>query len=259
MSAFTSTILVTGGTLGLGYHAAKVIASSNPSILIVVASGSTPSAPEDDILGFANVKHMSLDLSSLAAVRSFTSAFKSANLPPLSALVANAALSLRGDVEKTVDGYEKAFAISYMGHALLESLLQDCFADKFRLVIVASDVHDPKKRTGMPEPMFLSAEEVARPTDKTSGNLGTQRYSTTKLCNVFYMYAIARRFDKINNMTGKQWTVTAMDPGFMPGTGLIRTYPRFLQLSVKHVMTRMLPLIRLVSKNINLPETSRAR
>lgn len=261
-SKYHHTILITGATSGLGYECALSIARQCPDAQIIIASRSDPNGCAksiNDHVGQNNVQFMKLDLSSLAKVRQFASEWQAKAFPPIQALVMNAALQFPGDVDYTEDGFEKTFGISHIGHALLFNLLRPQLADAARVVIVSSGTHDPAQTTGMPTAVYNSAEELAHPTPETSQFKGRQRYTSTKLANVLYTYALDDHFRSILQKSGgkTKWTVSAIDPGLMPGTGLARQttgIQRFLWL---HVLPAVLPLLRLlVSKNIHSPQES---
>lgn len=121
----------------------------------------------------------------------------------------------------TADGFETTFGVNHIGHvALIEELLRRLGAPR-RLVLVASGVHDPAQRTGMPDPLEqASARELAHPRPRTSQDEaepleGRRRYATSKLANVRTAFELARRLADTT-------VVTAFDPGLMPGTGLAR-------------------------------------
>lgn len=248
---FQGSVLITGGTSGLGYECALSIARQRPDYQVIVASRSDPNDAAASInksLDQSNVKFLKLDLSSLEKVRAFASEWKAANHPPIEALVLNAALQLPGEIDYTVDGYEKTFGISHVGHALLLSLLRPHLADTARVVIVSSGTHDPEVKTGMPDAVYNTAEELAHPTAETSKNDGRQRYTSTKLANVLYTYALHRRFAAINEKSnGKtKLTVVAFEPGLMPGTGLGRAMGPMLNFVWLYILPALLPLLRLV-------------
>jgi NAD(P)-dependent dehydrogenase (short-subunit alcohol dehydrogenase family) len=257
---FQRTVLITGGTAGLGYQCALSIARKHPEYQIILASRSDPGSSADkanSLLGQRNVEFRRLDLSSLNNVRSFASNWEHNGFAPIHALVFNAALQFPGGVEYTEDGYEKTFAIGHIGHASLFSLLRPHLADTARIVIVSSGTHDPAQKTGMPDAAYNSAEELAHPTPESARSPGRQRYTSTKLANVLYTYALHRRFTTINENSGKHWTVTAFDPGLMPGTGLAREAGGMMKFMWNRVLPKILPLLRLmISHNIHTPKES---
>ncbi|EED22670.1 short-chain dehydrogenase, putative [Talaromyces stipitatus ATCC 10500] len=239
---FLRSILITGGTSGLGYHCALNVARKYPDYQIIIASRSDPNSSANALnnaLNQKNVRFLPLDLSSLAQ-------WETNQFPPIHSLVFNAALQFPGDVQYSIDGFEKTFAISHIGHALLFSLLRPHLADMARVVIVSSGTHDPAQKSGMPDAYYSSAGELAHPTGQSLKNNGRQRYSTTKLVNVLYGYALHRRFEAINKKSGKHWTVAAFDPGFMPGTGLARDYSALQRFLWLKVLPKILPLLRLL-------------
>lgn len=259
-SQFYRSILVTGGTANLGYQCTIQLARKYPDYQIVIASRSDPNSAADSInrlLGQKNVKFLKLDLSSLTQVRSFVAEWEANKFPPIYSLVFNAALQFPGDVQYTSDGFEKTFAISHIGHALLFSLLHPHLADTARVVIVSSGTHDPAQKSGLPDAHYLSAEEIAHPKGDSLKSNGRQRYATTKLTNVLYSYALHRRFEVINKKSGKHWTVVAFDPGLMPGTGLARDATAFEKFLWLKVLPKMIPLLRLLlSPNVHTAEYS---
>lgn len=245
---------------GLGYQCALSIARKHPEYQIVLASRSDPDSSADkanSLLGQSNVGFRRLDLSSIDNVRSFATNWEHNGFAPIHALVFKAALQFPGDIEYTESGYEKTFAISHIGDALLLSLLRPHLADTARIVIVSSGTHDPAQKSGMPHPTYNSAEELAHPTPDSAKSSGRQRYTSTKLANVLYAYALHRRFTAINENSGKHWTVTAFDPGLMPGTGLARKASGVEKFLWNRVLPKILPLLRLIiSHNVHTPEES---
>jgi NAD(P)-dependent dehydrogenase (short-subunit alcohol dehydrogenase family) len=96
---YKSTILITGGTQGMGYHTSLSIARQRPQSLVVVASRTDPLDAATRInktLKQSNVKYMSLDLGSLKKVRDFAGKWKQAGYPKIEALVLNAAVQFWG-------------------------------------------------------------------------------------------------------------------------------------------------------------------
>lgn len=121
-------------------------------------------------------------------------------------------------------------------------------APKARIVITSSNTHDPAQKTGVPDAVYTSAEELAHPSEEAKKNPGRQRYSTSKLCNVLFMYAIAERLEK----EGQGKTVVAFDPGLMSGTQLSRNAGKVIQFIADSVLPRIMGLLHLlVSPNIH--------
>ncbi|KAK2783877.1 hypothetical protein FQN52_009396 [Onygenales sp. PD_12] len=255
------TILITGGTHGLGYHCALSLARSHPTHTILLASRTDPHSAAASInttLSQTNTHYLPLDLSSTANIRSFIDTFSTNQYPPLSALLLNAGMQYPSGTRFTAEGIETTFATNHLGHALLFSLLQPFLADDARIVITASGTHDPAQRTGMPTARFVSAELLARPPPASKGGpTGTNHYTNSKLANVMWGYALGRRLEKMREAGGKRWTVVSLDPGAMPGTGLVREAGWFFRWLVKVVLPRIVPLLQvLVSGNIRRVEES---
>ncbi|MCJ1315446.1 hypothetical protein MMC15_000765 [Xylographa vitiligo] len=256
MTTPTRTVLVTGGTSGLGYHCALEIARQRPDYLVLIASRSNPDATSTSIntlLGQQNVAYLPLDLSDLSNIRTFAAKYAEHKYPPLTALVLNAGLQFHGDISYTKSGVDKTFAINHVGHCLLFYLLRRYFAPECRIVLVSSGTHDPAQKTGLPDAKYTSAEELAHPSaESVKKNSGRQRYATSKLCNVLWTYALHRHLAKDDSSTtSKSWTVTVMDPGLMPGTGLVRDAPWPMPWLFVHVLPHAIPLLRrLLNPNI---------
>jgi NAD(P)-dependent dehydrogenase (short-subunit alcohol dehydrogenase family) len=194
------------------------------------------------------VSVLKLDLASLKSIRSFTEAFSTAGLPPLFAIVCNAGLQTVGPATYTEDGFETTFGVNHLGHFLLVNRLLSQLAGPGRIVFVSSGTHDPAQKSGMPEPVFTSAERLAHPVETdpgaASGVTGRLRYTTSKLCNVYCAYEPSRR---IKTGTIRAITVNAFDSGLMPGTGLARNYPPLARLGWKYI----LPVLTLFQPNVN--------
>lgn len=258
MSKSTSTILITGGTSGLGYECALAVARQKPDCTVIIASRSNPdnaAAKINQALHQTNVSYLLLNLSSLAKVREFATSYSAKSLPPISALVLNAGLQFSHGVSYTGDGVENTFAINHVGHALLFYLLRPHLAPNARVVITSSGTHDPAQKSGLPDAKYTTAEELAHPTPESAKNQGRQRYATSKLCNVLWTYALHDHM--ATSSSGKGWTVTAFDPGLMPGTGLAREAGPVLQFLFTRVLPHLIWLLRrLVSPNVHRPRES---
>lgn len=266
------TVIVTGGNSGLGYGCANALLAASPPWHVIIACRDPVRAQKavetlrKSARPGARIETMALDLASLASVRSFASTLgdrlKGADLPPLHGLVCDAAV--QGARTVTADGFESTFGVSHLGHYLLVNLLLPMMAVPARIAVVASGVHDPVQlakvpaRMGVPVPAWNAPAALARgelgpeaANDDATADRG-RRYATTKLANVYFTYALARRLPA-------GITVNAFDPGLMPGTGLAREFPAALRIVWHHVLPRLIPLLRLVLlKNTHSPQESGA-
>ncbi|NTY41166.1 SDR family NAD(P)-dependent oxidoreductase [Burkholderia diffusa] len=250
------SIIVTGGNTGLGFETAKAIAS-DPSKLVVVACRNAdlghPAVKQINAIG-GKAAFLPLDLSDQASVRRFAGIFREAGLPPLYGIICNAGMQNFGAPQKTVEGYETTFAVNHLGHFLLVRLLLEDLSQDGRITIVSSGTHDPRERTGMPPPVYKDADTVARDFEANFG-AGMRRYTTSKLCNIFFTYELARRLVASSDARLSSVKVNAIDPGLMPATGLTRSAPKALQV----VAQNLLPLVGLFRANVHKPATSGAR
>lgn len=259
MSNFKQSILITGGTSGLGFHATSLIARHVQSAKIVIAARKDPNSAAAKINrknGQDNVQFLPLDLGNQDNVRSFVKTWNCQKFPPISILILNAGLQFPSGIQYTSDGIEATFGINHVGHALLFHLLQPCLANECRIVVVSSGTHDPAQKSGLPDAVYTNGEELAHPAGDALKNDGRQRYATSKLCNVLWTYALHRR---ISQLTTRKLTVVAFDPGLMPGTGLAREAGPFLRFIWIYLLPALIPLLqRVFHPNVHTQQESGA-
>ncbi|KAH9906260.1 hypothetical protein F4778DRAFT_778650 [Xylariomycetidae sp. FL2044] len=124
-------------------------------------------------------------------------------------------------------------------------------ADDARVVVISSTTHDPAQKTPLPDATYTSAKDMAYPPPAMVHVKGIQRYSSTKLCNVLWTYALARRLQAQAEARdpGRQRraiTVNAFDPGIMPQTGLTREAAWWMRFINNHVLPRVMFILRRV-------------
>jgi NAD(P)-dependent dehydrogenase (short-subunit alcohol dehydrogenase family) len=68
---------------------------------------------------------------------------------------------------------------------------------------------------------------------------GQVRYTTSKLCNLYHVYALHARLQEAK-VGSRTISVNAFNPGMMPGSGLARSYGRLAKLGWHY----LLPLMR---------------
>jgi NAD(P)-dependent dehydrogenase (short-subunit alcohol dehydrogenase family) len=224
------TILLTGGTSGLGLRTTSRLVRDHAARVIITGRDRAQTAALARRIG---AEPLALDLGSLASVAAAVEELASRGALPLDAVVANAGIQVTRPAH-TADGFEQTFGVNHLGHvALLARLLaiDGVRAPGGRIVLVASGTHDPALRTGMPAPRPIDAHALAAPAPgDESITESRRRYTTSKLANVMTAYDLARRLQPLGI------AVNAYDPGLMPGTGLARDAPRVQRLLFATVM-----------------------
>jgi NAD(P)-dependent dehydrogenase (short-subunit alcohol dehydrogenase family) len=235
--------VITGASSGLGLECARALLRNDPSshVVLPVRDAARGAETVGQLGEPQRCSLMPMDLASLTSVRAFVENVRAAGLPPLHAIVCNAGVQVSG-TEWTEDGVEMTFGVNHLGHFALVQGLLDELTHPARIVVVSSGTHDPSKHTGMPDPGYTSAAEIAQPRAEQSGHDGRRRYTTSKLCNVLFTYELDRRLGH----GGQGVTVNAFDPGLMPGSGLARDYPPLQRLAWRYLMPalRVLPGVR---------------
>src|SRR6201987_1649765 len=264
------TVVITGGNTGLGLACASAILKSPHGapwrVVLACRDIGRAQAAVDQLTREAGVagqvEAMSLDLASLTSVRAFaaelTKRLSAGTIQPLHAVVCNAGVNPLNTKTTTADGFESTFGINHLGHFLLVNELLPALQPPGRVVVVASGVHDPAQKAGVPLPAWNDPSALARgelgaaAASDRSLPAGQRRYSTSKLANIYFTYALARRLPE-------GVTANAFDPGLMPGTGLFRNTPAPFRFIMNKVMPHAIPLLRRVySPNIHTPQESGA-
>jgi len=252
----SQSFIVTGGNAGLGFQCASFLSADRKNLVVMACRdlGSGQQAAQKLRRGGSKVEVLPLDLSKQASVRGFVEDFRKRPLPPLAGIICNAGIQNIAAPARTAEGYETTFAVNHLGHYLLARLMLPDLAPGACIIFVSSGTHDPKQKSGLPEPRYESAEAVAHDFEP-GADAGRRRYSTSKLCNVYCTYELARRLAAASDPRLQSIRVNAFDPGMMPGTGLARTYPAPLRFAWNYV----LPVATLFLRNVHRPSKSGRR
>jgi len=194
------TILVTGATNGIGFIAANALAGMGAAVIIVGRDRARAQASVERIQRETEntaVDAMIADLSSMSEVRRLASEFLD-RYPRLDVLLNNAGAVFFGR-QVTVDGYERTFALNHLAPFLLTNLLLDRLkADApARIITVSSLAHQGRKLD------FGDVNQTVR------GYSAWRAYGESKLANVMFTYALARRLE------GTGVTANTLHPGFV--------------------------------------------
>ena len=222
-------VVMTGGTSGIGLEALRTMLDRG--VKMPVLGVRDASRLPADLKG--KVECRSLDLNSLASVRTFCA---SLDVQPIDALVLNAGGQIPGEA-RSVDGFERTFAVNHLAHFLMIRLLLPNLNQGARIVITSSGTHDPDAKTPMPAPHHGDAWMLAYPEndperDAKSGTAGRRAYSSSKLCNVMTARELAVRTSE----SRPDLSIMAIDPGFVPGTGLTRNYPPVVNWAFRNII-----------------------
>ena len=194
------TCLITGGSDGIGYAAARELAQLGATVLIVGRNAMKTATAVARIIEETDngaVRYLLADLSSLGDVRRLAAQVKE-GIPRLDVLVNNAGAIFLSH-RRSVDGIEMTFALNHLGHFLLTTLLLDLLRDSApaRIVNVSSRAHFSAGN--------FRLEDLPRP----GSNGGYRAYGRSKLCNILFTYELARRLE------GSGVTVNALHPGLV--------------------------------------------
>ena len=194
------TCLITGGSDGIGYVAARELARMGAQVFIVGRNAFKTKDAVDrirDETGNREVRYLLADLSSQGDVRRLADQVKE-RIPRLDVLLNNAGAIFLSN-RSSVDGIEMTFALNHLGYFLLTTLLLDLLKDSApaRIVNVSSSSH------GSPGEFRL--EDLPQPWK--SG--GYRAYGRSKLCNLWFTYELARRLE------GSAVAVNALHPGLV--------------------------------------------
>ena len=161
ISKYPQTVVITGGNSGLGYECAKTLLSASDAtwhVILACRDANRAQGAVDqltaDVAAAGRVEAMSLDLASLASIRAFaadlTNMLSVKVIPPLHAIVCNAGVNPGPTLSTTADGFESTFGVNHLGHFLLVNELLPALQRPGRVVVVASGVHDPAQKAGVP-------------------------------------------------------------------------------------------------------------
>ncbi|MGA8045975.1 MAG: SDR family oxidoreductase [Dermatophilaceae bacterium] len=226
MTAMTGkTVLVTGGTGGIGLATAAALAELGARVGIVGRDPARAQAAATQLQGEgADVDVFVADMSSQSQVRRLADQVLTA-YPRLDVLVNNVG-GYWATRHTTADGLERTFAVNHLAPFLLTNLLIDRLRDSApaRVVTVSSGA----QAMGNIDFDDLQGER---------GYSGQRAYNQSKLANVMFTYELARRLE------GSGVTANVLHPG------VVRT--NFGREDSTGWMRLMLPVIRPFMKSPN--------
>jgi NAD(P)-dependent dehydrogenase (short-subunit alcohol dehydrogenase family) len=202
--AAEATILVTGATDGLGKRVARELAAKGTTVLLHGRSPERLEVTLEELRGQTSSQKVGsylADLSSLAAVRDLADRILS-EYDRLDVLVNNAGIIVQ-ERKESEDGYELTFAVNYLSHFFLTSLLLPLLKGSApaRVVNVASAGQSP---IDFEDPMLERGYDAMR------------AYSRSKLAQIMFTFELAERLSD----TGV--SVNALHPASLMDTKMVQ-------------------------------------
>ena len=212
-------ILLTGGSSGIGFEAATLLLQAGHYLTIPCRDGTTAALLRQRLSD--KIDTPSCDLADLSSIGRCAEALL-AKGEPIDTLVLNAGLQYSGMVEPrwSAQGFELTIAVNHLGHqALLQQLLPLLIRSKApRLVITASEVHDPTSaggKVGLPAGLGdlagLRQGPGALMLDGSDSFSAEKAYKDSKLCNLLMAREVERRLRE----QGRHLPVLAWSPGLV--------------------------------------------
>ena len=183
------TIVVTGASDGIGLAAVREYVARGASVVMVGRNEAKTAAAAGRIMsatGRRTVTWEIADLSRLDAVRDLARRLRASHTQIH--VIANNAGAVFLDREDTSDGIERTFALNHLGYFLLTLLLLD------RLVESASSGR-PARIINVSSRAHQQAALDPNDWQLTRNFSGWRAYSNSKLCNILFTRALARRLD----------------------------------------------------------------
>jgi len=193
------TVVITGGTSGIGEVAAVVLAKMGARIVLVardkIRADATLARLRDNAPGIAHSVYFA-DLLRLAEMKRIAAQIAD-DEPRIDVLINNAG-ALFGTRRLTEDGLECTFALNHMSYFVVtEGLRERLLASgPARIINTASAAH---------QGATLDFEDL-----QSAKNFGAMKaYSRSKLCNILFTRELARR------LHGTGVTANCLHPGFV--------------------------------------------
>jgi NAD(P)-dependent dehydrogenase (short-subunit alcohol dehydrogenase family) len=198
--AASRTAVVTGANSGIGLETARGLARAGFHVVLLCRNAERAATAAADIastVAGASTEIVLCDLSDMDSVRRAATEVEQ-RLHRLDVLVNNAGITIRGKRQETPAGLDLMLAANHLGPFLLTNLLLPLLrrSAPSRVVTVASDAH----RWGRLDLDDLQAT-------RGYGFMSFPRYGETKLMNILFTRALARRLE------GTGVTANCVHPG----------------------------------------------
>lgn len=173
------TIVITGGSSGIGAAAAKVLREKGARVVITGRSEKTKAVAEE-----TGSDYFLVDYSKLSDVKDF--ALKLLDKYPRIDVLVNNAGGIFPDMRLTPDGHEMIFQINYLAAFLLTNILKERLEESRAIVINSSSAGHMFGR--------LDFDDLEMKNKFNS----MRQYGNSKLMNILHAMEISRRFKGVS-------------------------------------------------------------
>ena len=232
--------IITGPTSGIGRLTALELAKHGTVVLVGRDRGKLDEVQKTIEQRGEHAVSVVCDLSDFASVRRVAAEIVALNLPIVGLLNNAGIFPMRA--AKNALGWDMAFATNHLGPFALTEALVPHLPNGANVVFVCSGVEDPERKpakaAGFRGGRYISAEASARGEWKPGGSAmpGADAYATSKQCNLATVMVFARETPRLR--------FNALEPGFIPNTGLGREANVFLRFLLNYILPVLAPHIK---------------
>jgi NAD(P)-dependent dehydrogenase (short-subunit alcohol dehydrogenase family) len=213
------TAVITGTTHGIGLVTTRELARAGWSIVMLCRDVDAARQLRERTLAEApggTIDIVALELASLASVRAAADQVRQ-RVERIDCLLNNAGRVCMQH-ERSADGYELTFAVNQLGPFLLTQLLLDRMAPAGRIVNVASRAH------------IRATLDLGSVVELRGRYRATAAYAQSKLANVLWTFALARRLAPASHVTAN-----CLHPGVV-ATNLLPPWLRLVKPLISNVI-----------------------
>jgi NAD(P)-dependent dehydrogenase (short-subunit alcohol dehydrogenase family) len=242
--------IITGPTSGIGRATALEMAKHGQVILVGRDRGRLDEVQAAIQKRGGVAVSVLCDLADLQSVKRAASEILALGLP-ITSLVNNAGVMLSRD-RKTAQGLDLTYVTNHLGPFALTEALLPHLPSGANVLFVTSAVEDPGRKPAVAADFrgsrYVSVEANARGEWKPGGSSkpGMDAYATSKQASLATALAFSREYPRLR--------VNAIEPGFMPTTGLSRDSGAFVRMLTTYVVPLLVPLLRPFIKILSTPK-----
>ncbi len=206
------TVLITGGSSGIGYNAASRLANLNINLILPCRDIKTSNKTRNRLLetssGVNNNLRCTFPVMDLADIQSISNFAREvvSKYQTIDTLVFNAGLQYTGSItpRKTKQNIELTFGVNHVAHQLLINMLYPALnkSKKPHIIITSSEVHNPSSSGGSIGKSAnagslngIKSEELVDMIDGSPIFNADKAYKDSKLCNILFSRALNRIFN----------------------------------------------------------------